>query len=924
MGSVSKYRSYLLVLFALAAILLTGAPEALRNALTDVRFRLMQRQASGDIVLVAIDSPSIDAIGVWPWPRAIHAKLIEKLARAGAGDIAFDVDFSARSGGESDRAFAQALQRAGGSIVLPSFAQQVDLHKTIHLNHPLRQFADHSWPAVVNVSAESDGVVRRYPYGDTFDGGFLPSMAAVLAGKHDAGKKPFWIDFSISMASTPIVSYVDVLRDDPVAIARLKDKKVLVGATALELGDRFNLPNGQIVSGALLQMLAAESVLQGRTLRAASDLVRWAGPSLVALLVLVFWRRRSALIRVAIVCSFSVAAEIVAFFVQAKLSIILDTSLLHLAAAACLGAITLDEIDFRDLLGRIADRRFQRITMSLGDGVVCVDQDGAITLWNPGARAIFGYTAEEMIGQPFARIFAGPTAARAAFSVLNLPVEKLTSAGGTVMELDGRRKNGEMFALEACFSGWRGTDGRQYGAILRDISDRKREEARIRYLAEHDTLTGLANRNALQESLCTAIPQAQADAREVALLAISIDKFQLMNDMLGHEHGDEVVRAVAERLSSLVKAPNLLARLGSDEFAVAICEDNAAEQATQLAGRVCRRFMVDPIPIGMREQSIRLSVGLAVCPRDSTTADELIGNAHLALDRAKAVKRGGYVPFERGIRNELESRLILEAELARAIERNEFELFYQPQVTLGDGRLIGAEALIRWRHPERGLVAPFEFMSVVNTSSISDRTAFWVLRTACRQARSWQERGHTVPIAVNLAPSQLRSEEVVLVVGDVLAETGCPAQLLELEVTEDILVEDANAVEIFRRLRDLGVRILLDDFGTGYASLSYLKKFPLDGLKIDRSFVQNLQPHSDDAAIVESIIGLSKSLRLSVVAEGIEDRATNELLLRMGCKQGQGYYFGRPTPATEFEKKYLGNACGEEGSEVARRCPTAA
>jgi diguanylate cyclase (GGDEF)-like protein/PAS domain S-box-containing protein len=674
----------------------------------------------------------------------------------------------------------------------------------------------------------------------------------------------------------------------------------------------------------VLQVLAAESMLQGRMLRPASELVRWAGPALVALLMFALWRRISALGRVAALSALAIAAEIVATLVQVKLPVMVDTSLLHLTIVACFGAIALDEIDFRGLLSRIAEKRFRRITMSLGDGVVCVDQHGAITVWNPGATAIFGYVAEEMIGQPFARIIGGPAAGRAAFSVLHLPTEKLTSSGGIIMELDGRRKNGEVFALEACFSGWHGTDGRHYGAILRDISVRKREEARIRYLAEHDTLTGLANRNALHAQLCERIPEAQTNSRQLALLAISIDKFQLMNDMMGHDYGDQVIRAVAERLTSLVKTPNLLARLGDEEFALIVCEDNAIDQAIQLAGRICRRFTANPVSIGMRDQSIRLSVGVAMCPDHGTTADELIGNAHLALDRAKAAQRGGYVLFERGIRVELESRLILEAELARAIDLNEFELFYQPQVTLEDGRLTGAEALIRWRHPARGLLAPSEFMTVVNTSSISDRIAFWVMRTACRQARKWMEQGHQIPVAVNLSPSQLRSDEIVLVVGAVLAETGCPPQLLELEVTEDILVDETNAVEIFRRLREIGVRVLLDDFGTGYASLSYLRKFPLDGLKIDRTFVQELQTRSDDTAIVGAIVGLSKLLSLTVVAEGIEDRATNELLLRMGCKQGQGYYFGRPTPATEFERKYLNGPAGHGGADPPAMRTTAA
>jgi EAL domain-containing protein (putative c-di-GMP-specific phosphodiesterase class I) len=264
------------------------------------------------------------------------------------------------------------------------------------------------------------------------------------------------------------------------------------------------------------------------------------------------------------------------------------------------------------------------------------------------------------------------------------------------------------------------------------------------------------------------------------------------------------------------------------------------------------------------------------------------------------------VLFEDSIRRELETRLTLEAELALAAERNEFELFYQPQLHLADGRLVGAEALIRWRHPERGLVSPGEFMPVVNTSPISERIAEWVLETACTKAAAWERAGQKLRIGVNLSPSQLQSGDLASSVAQALARTGLSPTSLELEVTEDILLHDEqSALNTFLKIQALGVRLVFDDFGTGFASLSYLKKFPLDGLKIDRSFVLGLLANPDDAAIVSSTIGLSKQLGLSVIAEGIEDRATADFLVSMGCGEGQGYFFGRPMPASEFEAKFL-------------------
>ena len=335
-------------------------------------------------------------------------------------------------------------------------------------------------------------------------------MGAVLAGQYAAKRAPFLIDFSIRAASIPKVSYVDVLRGDDATLDRLRDKKVIIGGTALELGDRFSVPNGGVVSGPLLQTLAAESILQNRTLRWTSDVVTLAGLCIISLIMMLSWRRLAAGIRVVILVGMAAAVEVAAILLQAKLPLVLDTSLFHTAIVVYMAAIALDEIDFRGLLGRIAESRFQRIAMSLGDGLVCTDQNHLITVWNPGAAAIFGYEPAEMIGRPFDTICAGREGPAAGLiSICDAARARSQLPGGLVMEFDGRRKNGEVFPVEACFSGWQGTDGFQYGAILRDISVRKREAERIRYLAEHDSLTGLANRNTLHDSLAAMISAAE-------------------------------------------------------------------------------------------------------------------------------------------------------------------------------------------------------------------------------------------------------------------------------------------------------------------------------------------------------------------------------------------------------------------------------
>lgn len=899
---MKDYRPHILVAAVLAIALLTNWPGALRNVLVDLRFAWQSRAATGDVVVIAIDAPSIEQIGVWPWPRRLHAELLRRLDAAGINDVAFDVDFSTPSDPASDRAFVEALRGAGGSTVLPAF-KQPGADGLTYFNRPLPEFRDQAWTAVVNVAIEPDGLVRRYSFGQKLGSEFLPSMGAVLAGQFDDKRPSFLIDFGIRANTIPKVSFIDVLRGDERTLKALKGKKVIIGGTALELGDRFSTPNGGIVAGPVLQAVAAESILQHRVLRWTSAAVTFAGLLALVLAMMLTWRRFSAGTRAAALVVVALMIEAVGFVLQSSYPLVLDTALFHVAIVAYLAAVALDEIDIRALLGRIAESRFQRIAMSLGDGLICTDSNYTITVWNTGATGIFGYRAEEMVGKPLEAICAD---SRAALSIL----EATQRTAGSVIEFDGRRSNGEVFPVEASFSGWQGTEGYQYGAILRDISVRKREAEKIRYLAEHDTLTGLANRYTLDARLAAMIARAEAERGEVALLVVGLDGFQQINDSLGHANGDLVLSAVAERLNLHVGSAALVARLSGDEFAIAFCCADMSESVAALAERV-RHAFDEPVLAASRPHRVKVSIGAAVFPAGGRTADELLSNSHIAFYRAKAIKRGGYVAFENSIRQELESRLTLETEIAHAAERGEFELFYQPQVHLGDSRLVGAEALIRWRHPVRGLIPPGEFMAVVNTSGMSDRIANWVLQTACRQARAWELGGHPLRVGINLSPSQLESGDLAKTVAEVLAATGVTPQLIELEVTEDILLTDEQRVlDLFLRIQKLGVRLVFDDFGTGFASLSYLKKFPLDGLKIDRSFVRDLLTDSDDAAIVSSTIGLSKQLGLSVIAEGIENRATADLLVTMGCEEGQGYYFGRPMPVAALQEQFL--AAGRE------------
>ncbi len=482
----------------------------------------------------------------------------------------------------------------------------------------------------------------------------------------------------------------------------------------------------------------------------------------------------------------------------------------------------------------------------------------------------------------------------------------IEQAAGRTLEVKGRRKSGETFALEASISCWNHTEALHYGLVLRDISVRKREEERIRFLAEHDVLTGLANRLKINDELARALDKAKAAHHEVAVILLGLDRFKDINDALGQDRGDNVICAIAERLRDQLAPVGFVARISGDEFAVVLPLSERAGSDYDSIDSVADEFAEVCVNLGDRLLTVELSLGSAIFPRDGESSNELMANASLALQDAKLRHRGAHVPYRSELRSKIEASRRLEKDLMRAFAESEFELFYQPQVDLTTERVVGAEALIRWHHPERGLVSPAEFLPVLDTMPLSHPVGCWVINAACKQAGEWHRAGHDIRIGINLAPSLFHTHDLPSIMASALNAATVPPSLIELEVTEGIILEDnEETAAILREIRQAGVAIAFDDFGTGHASLTHLKRFPLTRLKIDQSFVRDLTRHQDDGAIVSTLIGLGKLLNLHVTAEGIEDRETADALVLMGCGEGQGYHFGRPVPAREFARKYL-------------------
>ena len=452
-----------------------------------------------------------------------------------------------------------------------------------------------------------------------------------------------------------------------------------------------------------------------------------------------------------------------------------------------------------------------------------------------------------------------------------------------------------IFDEEGRFTGYRGTGT--------DITEQKQVEDRVRHMAHHDALTGLPNRILLHDRIGQAILQARRDGSVAAILIIDLDRFKNVNDSLGHQVGDALLRAVAERLIACVRGTDTVARMGGDEFVVVLAELKQAEDAGHVAQKMLAA-LPRPINIDGHELRVTTSIGICAYPHDGEDAETLIRNADAAMYHAKDTGRNNFQFFTRQMNTAANQRLLLEKDLRLALEREEFTLYYQPQLDLKTGVIVGFEALIRWPHAQRGMVAPMDFIPLAEETGLIAPIGEWVLRRACTQARHWQTLGYPqLQVSVNCSAQQFRLGGLVDMVARTLKQTGLPASSLELELTESVIVEHTEHVMArFKALDEMGVKLSIDDFGTGYSSLGYLKRFPIHELKIDRSFVRDVSTDPDDAAIVSAIITMAHGLGLQVVAEGVETAEQLAFLKKAGCDWAQGYYFSRPLPAEEIEQ----------------------
>jgi diguanylate cyclase (GGDEF)-like protein/PAS domain S-box-containing protein len=549
-----------------------------------------------------------------------------------------------------------------------------------------------------------------------------------------------------------------------------------------------------------------------------------------------------------------------------------------------------------------ADQKFQLAAHAMEntmDGVMIVDDKKHIVAVNKGFVSITGYAAADVIGHT-PRMLRSKHHTKEFYKDL---WRTLRETGHWQGEIQDTRKGGEKYTQLLNLSAVRiaGQQVTHYVGAFNDVSQYKDYESALEFLANHDPLTNLPNRILLNNRLQEALDRAQERNTSVCVMFVDLDRFKVINDSLGHEVGDRVLQKVAKRLLSGIHPADVVARLGGDEFTIAIERLNGGTEEAALIAQRLLDALLNPMQIDGHQLYISASIGISFYPQDGKDANTLLKHADTAMYRAKEEGRDKFKFFSADMNSRAHEFMVMANSLRLALEKKQLAIEYQPRVDLASGRIVGVEALLRWHHPELGLISPERFIPLAEDTGLIVPIGEWVIRSACRQGKIWMDAGYPLQVAVNLSIRQFRKEGLVQFIADAVREAGYKTELLEVEITESLMMDDPESIKAtLTALRDRGIKVALDDFGTGYSSLGYLKQFPLEYVKIDKSFVRDTPDDPDSVAIVKTIIAMAKNLRLSLIAEGIETERQRDLLCAEGCDAAQGFYFSRSVPADEI------------------------
>jgi len=919
------------VLLTLSAVGLqwSGSMKSWDDMIFDQLTKYFHHEPNSDIIIVSIDDRSLDSFGRWPWPRQLHAEFIDKLTEVQVRAIGLDILFIEpdKDNPENDRRLAKAIQR-NGRTVLPVVIESTSASRDVKVKLPL--------PGLVtaaanlghtNILPDGKGVVRGLYLSANINSGLkIPAFTKALAdighaNNTNSDNKPVLgnypvdkiasfsdyvrIPFSGSAGHYPMYSYVDVLRSEKLR-KQFYDKYILIGLNATGFGSRFATSvsnHSELMSGIELNAHVLDMLLKNSSIlpvRPVSAMLLTAFLVFVPLVSYGFLSSRQTLIVTTLCILLSLFVS--AWLLLANYLWFGPTSVILLLLSGLLFWNSKQLASVSKLL--FMEKQKARATLhAIGDAVVTTDKQGKIEYMNPAAEKMAGCSLNQVKGQAFCDIFTVEEAdeSKKLFEEFQ---DKIRDNEIDQAEIKGFvSQSGQKYAVQLSANPIIERNGKDSGMVyaFNDLTAMLDISQRMAYIATHDALTALPNRVLLHDRLTQAISLAGRLGKHIVILFVDLDGFKKINDGLGHAGGDQVLKEIAKRLQSSVRQGDTTARWGGDEFVVLMENLEHEEYVVEIVDKIVQNLSAS-LHVFNQEVFVTPSIGISLFPKDGETADALLARADAAMYSVKDTGRNGFNFYSTGLNDSARHRLQMEKEMHDALKQGEFEVFYQPLIDLKSQQILGAEALLRWRHYDKGIILPGEFIYLAEETGLIVPIGDWLFQTVCQQLKMWHQRGiQDIQVAINLSPRQFMQKNLLDMVGQCIEQYHIIPGTLNVEVTESIMMRDVDqAINILQALKAVGISVALDDFGTGYSSLSYLKRFPVDKLKIDKSFINNLFSDSDDASIINAVILLGHNMNMQVVAEGIETREQMLFLMRQGCDIGQGYYFDRPLKAEKM------------------------
>ncbi|MEE9426145.1 MAG: EAL domain-containing protein [Methylococcales bacterium] len=920
------------LLIVALSLLYTRSLAPANRVIYDSFIRLNAHSPSDDIVIVAVDEKSILSLGRWPWSRRYHASLIDKLGEAEVKVIGLSIIFSEPDLAhlDDDYRLGQAI-RNNGKVVLPVINNHDQLRstETVPISHLIDAAASIGH---VNIELDGDGIARsvflKALSGEINWSSFSLAMKQVADNEHlnissqyqhsnQQFAKPWikskrmLIPYVDQPGSFQRVSFVDVL-EGRVKPDLLKDKYVIVGVTAVGMGGYLATPvskGGYLMSGVEVNANILNAIQKNVGIFHLPRGWIFVLAGLLTLLPVFIYPKLTPRLALCAMLSLIVLTLLVTYLLLAKFRFWFPPAPALLALVFSYPLWSWRRLEFA---GRSMFENKQRSDVTLdaiGDAVITINQNGVAEYLNPAALQLTNTTEDQASGKSVSQLLrpVGDCDGNCLEELVEQCIRENTSLrlpSDTVV-INTQHKE---LAILGTIAPIHNNAGRPTGAVvaITDVTEMRNLMREMEHQANHDVLTGLPNRVLLRDRLEHAILRAKRTERKVIVLFIDLDGFKTVNDGLGHFAGDNLLKAVSERLRLTARQEDTIARIGGDEFVILLENIITSDQIETVTQKIISIF-AQPFIVDRHELFIGASIGVSVYPKDGENHETLLNNADTAMYRAKAGGRNTVCYFGHEMSSHALQRLVMEQELRRAIHQDDLILHYQPVISLKTGSMTGVEALVRWQHPERGLIQPGEFIALAEDTGLIVPLGEWVLNAACQQAKDWKvdETNAEFRMAVNLSPRQFLQTGFPNLVERILEKTGLPAKYLEFEITENHIMQDiVAATKTMEVLAEMGIGLSIDDFGTGYSSLSYLNQFPIARLKIDRSFVQDINAQSDKSAIALAVIAMAHSMDLSVVAEGVEKKEQLNFLKEKQCDEIQGFYFCKPIPGSQVQKYY--------------------